>query len=251
MKLIFIRHGDPDYENDTLTDRGREEAKLLIPRVKQWKPKEIYLSPLGRAQLTARIALELPEVGELPYPVRPWLREFDAEIWRPDVKDKKKIAWDWLPADWMAEEAYFDRRKWLTTDIMKDSDTPEKYRAVCEGVDQILAAHGYVRKGGERDVPFYQVQQESTEELLFFCHLGVILVMLSHLIGASPMVLWHGLCIPPTGVTVVRTEERREGAASFRASTLGDTSHLYAGGLEPTVHGRFTEIFSDSDGRHD
>ena len=29
MRVLFIRHGDPDYANDTLTDRGRIEAKLL------------------------------------------------------------------------------------------------------------------------------------------------------------------------------------------------------------------------------
>ncbi len=27
MKLIFIRHGDPDYEHDTLTEKGIREAR--------------------------------------------------------------------------------------------------------------------------------------------------------------------------------------------------------------------------------
>ena len=26
MKIRFIRHGDPDYGNDTLTEKGRKEA---------------------------------------------------------------------------------------------------------------------------------------------------------------------------------------------------------------------------------
>ncbi|WP_308784029.1 hypothetical protein [uncultured Blautia sp.] len=29
MKIRFIRHGDPDYVNDTLTEKGRKEAELL------------------------------------------------------------------------------------------------------------------------------------------------------------------------------------------------------------------------------
>ena len=29
MKIRFIRHGDPDYGNDTLTEKGRKEAELL------------------------------------------------------------------------------------------------------------------------------------------------------------------------------------------------------------------------------
>ena len=37
MKIIFIRHGDPDYVNDTLTEKGMREAKLLAKRVADWK----------------------------------------------------------------------------------------------------------------------------------------------------------------------------------------------------------------------
>ena len=29
MKILIIRHGDPDYENDTLTEHGRLEAEYL------------------------------------------------------------------------------------------------------------------------------------------------------------------------------------------------------------------------------
>ena len=27
MKLLFVRHGDPDYEHDSLTERGRGAAQ--------------------------------------------------------------------------------------------------------------------------------------------------------------------------------------------------------------------------------
>ena len=29
MRLLLIRHGDPDYEHDCLTARGRQEAAAL------------------------------------------------------------------------------------------------------------------------------------------------------------------------------------------------------------------------------
>lgn len=51
MKIIFIRHGDPDYVNDTLTEKGMREAKLLAKRVADWKNiTQFYCSPLGRAK---------------------------------------------------------------------------------------------------------------------------------------------------------------------------------------------------------
>ena len=29
MKLIFIRHGDPDYDNDCVTEKGKKEVEYL------------------------------------------------------------------------------------------------------------------------------------------------------------------------------------------------------------------------------
>lgn len=33
MKLIIIRHGDPDYSIDSLTEKGWREAELLSERI--------------------------------------------------------------------------------------------------------------------------------------------------------------------------------------------------------------------------
>ena len=59
MKLIIVRHGDPDYEHDTLTEIGRAEAQCLAERLKQHPDiAAFYVSPLGRAQDTAAYTLE-------------------------------------------------------------------------------------------------------------------------------------------------------------------------------------------------
>ena len=43
MKLLIIRHGDPDYTNDTLTEQGRREAELLSLRMEKESIKNICL----------------------------------------------------------------------------------------------------------------------------------------------------------------------------------------------------------------
>ena len=49
MRIIFIRHGDPDYVNDSLTEKGVREAELLAKRVAKWENiTQFYCSPLGR-----------------------------------------------------------------------------------------------------------------------------------------------------------------------------------------------------------
>lgn len=50
MKLIIIRHGDPDYSIDSLTEKGWKEAELLSNRIKNMNVKEFYVSPLGSGE---------------------------------------------------------------------------------------------------------------------------------------------------------------------------------------------------------
>ena len=52
MRILIIRHGDPDYERDTLTEKGHREAALLAKRYKDEKIDYFYSSPLGRAKHT-------------------------------------------------------------------------------------------------------------------------------------------------------------------------------------------------------
>ena len=33
MRILIIRHGDPDYEHDSLTEKGLREANLLKKRL--------------------------------------------------------------------------------------------------------------------------------------------------------------------------------------------------------------------------
>ena len=53
MRILFIRHGEPNYEDDCLTATGRLQAQAAAKRLAGEKISEIYSSPKGRAQETA------------------------------------------------------------------------------------------------------------------------------------------------------------------------------------------------------
>ena len=53
MRLLFIRHGEPDYEKDYLTEKGFREAEYLAEYLADVKIDACYVSPLGRAKDTA------------------------------------------------------------------------------------------------------------------------------------------------------------------------------------------------------
>lgn len=243
MRLFIIRHGDPDYSVDSLTEKGWREAELLAERVAKLDVKAFYVSPLGRAKDTA--SLTLKKMGRTAVECD-WLREFPPQIYRPDVKGRKTIAWDWLPEDWTADERYFDRKQWCETEPMREGRVDEMYRYVTDSFDALLAEHGYVRRDG-----LYLAERPNRDIIVLFCHFGVECVLLSHLMGISPMPLWHNTCAAPSAVTVVYTEERRQGKAAFRINSFGDISHLYVAGEEPAFAARFCETFDNADERHD
>jgi len=233
MKVLIVRHADPDYSIDSLTPTGWAEAKLLADRLTKLDVKAFYVSPLGRARDTASVTLE--RMGRQAE-IKDWLREFPAVVQKPGRPDS--IAWDWLPQDWTAEDRFYDRKKWLEVPVFRDSDTPALYKKVCDGLDALLAEHGYVRDGN-----IYRVERRNEDTIILVCHFGLECVLLSHLLNVSPMPLWHGTCAAPSSVTTLTTEERREGIALFRMNAFGDTSHLYAGGAEPSFAARFCEYY--------
>ena len=242
MKLLIIRHGDPDYEKDSLTEKGWREAALLAERMSKETVTDFYVSPLGRARDTASLTLE--KMGRRALECD-WLREFPPRIRRPDLASGTVNAWDWLPQDWTEDPVFFDKDRWASNAVMREGHVGEMYEKVVRGLDRILAEHGYIRDGG-----YYRTEKGNRDVLAFFCHFGVECVLLSHLMNVSPMILWHHMCAAPSSVTTAYTEERREGKAIFRVSSFGDISHLYAGEEEPAFAARFCETFDSMD-RHD
>lgn len=256
MRLLFIRHGDPDYVHDTLTEKGHKEADCLSRRAADLDLGACYASPLGRAQATAGYSME--RLG-MTAETLPWLEEFPAQIDLnkaahlqcaypnarvEDGKYKPRIVWDVAPSYWAQHSECMDASAWRGCDICRSSDTLEVYDHVTEQFDRFLAAHGYIRDGR-----IYRVEKENKETVTFFCHFGITCVFLAHLWGLSPFLLWHSLALAPTSVTEVVTEERQQGIACFRGLKIGDVSHLVLGNEPVSTSARFCEVFSD-DERH-
>lgn len=241
MRLLFIRHGDPDYEHDCLTEKGIKEAKLLSKRMEKETMDHIYVSPMGRAQKTASFTLQL--TGKSAETLI-WLQEFTPRIHRPDLPDQLSIPWDFRAIDWMETDAFFDQDEWKKDPVLMEGNTAEAYDHIIHSFDTLLESHGYVYNG-----KWYEVKKESHDTLVFFCHFGIQCVILSHLLHLPVMALLHGCIAAPTAVTELYTQEPLEGIATFRMTRYGDLSHLEAAGEAPSDSGRFVECYHDT-GRH-
>ncbi len=241
MKLLIVRHGEPNYEIDGLTEKGAREAELLADRLCRESITKVYCSVLGRARLTAKPTLDRLGI-EAEY--CDWLREFEYARVTVPYREKKHMAWDILPSYINTLEKIYSPTAWLEEEFIKNSPVPEAYQAVVEAFDAMLEAHGY-----KRDGYVYRAINPNHDTIVLVCHFGLTGVLLSHLLNCSPYSVWQHVCTAPTAVTTLYTEEREDGIAHFRAGAIGDISHLYAAGEEPSFAARFCECYAD-DTRH-
>ena len=243
MRIVIVRHADPDYSIDSLTPKGWKEAEILSDRISRLDVKDFYVSSLGRAQDTARVTLD--KMGRDAQTLD-WLREFSPKMKQKNGIVGNTVIWDWIPELWTAEPDFYDKDKWKEVPCFAEIGVPSEYRRVTEGLDTLLEKYGYRRNGNYSDAV-----SPNRDTIVLFCHFGLECVLISHLVGVSPMILWHGFCAAPSSVTTIYTEERREGKAAFRVASFGDVSHLYAAGEKPSFSARFCETFDSDTEPHD
>ena len=166
-----------------------EGVELPAQRVSRWKIDSIYCSPLGRAQATAAYSLE--KLGRTAV-TKEFLREFKGHVYNP-YNGLDHISWDLMPDYWTQSETMYDKDNWTSDPIIKGSrdDIAAEWKMVQDGIDEIIAANGYTRKGR-----YYTFTEHSDNTVVIFCHFGVTMVMMSHILGIAPPVMLHGLFLP-------------------------------------------------------
>lgn len=240
MKIILIRHGDPDNANDTLTMQGFKEINALADMYRDFDFKDAYCSPLTRAQLTAKAFLEPHKKG---YITLEWLKEFTHYVRVPYCNNLVQN-WDFLPSYFTENKELYDNDKYLESEIMKSGNIKDFYKEVTDNFDELLSSYGY-----KREKNYYRVIKESRDTIIFFCHLGIMSVIMSHLMNIPYVVLIQTFACLPSGLTTLVSEEREEGIAQFRCLQYGDLSHLRKENIKPSFHGRFCETFNSKE-RH-
>lgn len=241
MRILILRHADPDYEHDSLTEQGKREAELLASRLVKEPIDAAYVSPLGRAKLTASYTLA---AKHMTAETCEWLREFRG---RSNHKDshgvtEHTICWDYMPAEWTADPAMMTAEWYKNAASCIGTNVEEEYHFVVDNLDRLLEEHGY-----KRDGMIYRAVRPNHDTIALFCHFGVEGILLSRLLNIPAPMIHMGMVGLPSSYTSVVTEEREDGIASFRMVTFGDVSHLTQAGLIPSFSARFAECFSDDD----
>jgi probable phosphoglycerate mutase len=218
MFIYLIRHGEPDYKTDTLTEIGLKQAELLSERFSAIKFDKIFSSPLGRAKQTAMPTCikQNKDFKELQ-----WLNENSAyNAMTIDIEGKR----DW----WFAVQ---------NSKIRKLEDAkrfiPEQTQAFCDsvasGFDELLSELGYKKCSNG-----YQITNNANtdDRIALFCHDGISRVILSYALAIPFHIFCASFCIPHTGVTVLNLETTTDRITAPRCMMFSDLSHLYSSQLK-------------------
>lgn len=217
MKILIIRHGEPDYAADSLTEHGIRQAHMLAERLKYADISAVYTSTMGRAKQTAKICM-----ADRGIQIREcdWLREFDVKICDKDI-DEAVPVWDIYPKNWTQIKEYYDKTQFYTPEDAAESGIKERFDAVCSGLDSILFQHGLERRG-----EIYHAVSDHNKTIALFCHFGATCVITAHLLGISPIVALQGFSAEPTAIATLCTDDRFGKDVNFRLHGFGDISHI-------------------------
>ena len=223
MYIYFVRHGIPDYATDTLLPEGIRQAESVARRLSYSGIDEIYSSPMGRAQETARPAAEL--LG-LPVTILPWAYELGEEsktTWPNGIPTRlSKVD----PLYYFSEEKrrYTVEDDFLYVEAFRNNGFEARYHEISEGLDAWLLQLGY-RRTSEG---FYLAEDPNHKHVALFCHCAMQRVMLSHLFNIPYHVLASTMEANYTGVTILYFSSEQKGEKTVpQMMTYGDVGHIH------------------------
>ncbi|AZN43094.1 histidine phosphatase family protein [Paenibacillus albus] len=219
MRILLIRHADPDYPNDTITAAGHLEAEALADYLQHAGVDRIYSSPINRAVHTMKYTAD--RLGIEPM-YEPWTRELN---WPTLDEEGNAIAgWD-IPGEKVrGERPYPDHGIWPERQPYKDY--AHLYETIKADSDEFLQRLGFEREDGR-----YRIVTPSEETIAVFCHMGFGLTWLSHLLELPFPLVWSSFWLPPSSITTILFEERSKSWAVPRCLGLGQVTHLDRKGL--------------------
>ncbi len=223
MLLYIIRHAEPIYNPDTLTEKGRMQAQALAKRLAVHGLTTVYSSPSGRAMETAKATCDMLGLG---LNIEEWTREVADRFSITMPSGEKEFVLNVTNTQFLKDGGASLGDDWHKAPIFNTIDAKTEYDKICAKSDEFLSRHGYVRDGG-----VYRITAANDDRVAVFCHGGLISLWLSHLLSVPPHLFMAGFGISHTGVTILDFANNDDGITAPYCLCLSDVSHIYKANL--------------------
>ncbi|MBR5645691.1 MAG: histidine phosphatase family protein [Treponema sp.] len=220
MRIVLIRHGDPDYEKDCLTEKGHKQAEIAAQRLLQEEIEEIYSSPLGRAKETAGYFSKASGIKEIQ------ILNFMQEIRFGQEGALYDNRWNpWLGVYSLVNEGYdLMSPDWREYPVFKDNFATEDADKIGLETDKWLANFGYIREG-----LYYRNKRPDDRQktIAIFCHGGASAAFLARVLNQQfPYMCGVLLNFPHTTITVLKFDDTPNRLTLPIIELMNDARHL-------------------------
>ena len=231
MLLYIVRHGDPIYETDSLTERGRLQAEAVGKRMFDAGIDRIFSSPMGRARETAEPACRL--LG-LEKTIEDWAHEIGDERLTPYPDGKLKSV-TFVQNTLYLENGNNDLPYARSGECpgFRESRMQEAVDFIEENGNAFLERLGYKAENG-----VYRILRPNEEKIALFCHAAFGRAWISRLLHIPLHIMWASFDYTHTGVTVIEFANNEDGFTAPKCLCYSDVSHLYAAGLDLVMDNR-------------
>lgn len=223
MLFYLIRHADPIYNPDSITDLGKRQAEAVGKRLALHGIDEIYSSPMNRAQQTAK---PLSEMINKPIQIEPWTFECWDEFAVTKEDGSRTFCMNLEGSKFLSNENYYKTDNWFDIDLLKTAQAKTGWNRIKKESDIFFAKQGYLRDGKT-----YKIISPNEKKIALFCHAGFGLILLSHLLNIPPHIFWSGFDISHSGITVLRFKNFESCVTAPKCLIHSDLSHIYAENL--------------------
>lgn len=225
MRIIFVRHGHPNYRQDCLTEIGHLQAQAAAERLRREKIDRICSSSCGRARETAE---HIAVYHDLPVVTYDFMREIG---WGSmDGTPLFQNGHPWLTIDDMiANGENLHDPDWAKTMRFCNNEVTLHTKRVAEGFDAWLASLGYVREGN-----YYRVIKKNTENVIMASHGGASCMALGHLFSLPFPLATAIFSANYTGITIIVMNGEEGDLILPRFEMMNDAKHIE--GIEATQY---------------
>lgn len=233
MVFYYIRHGDPIYNPDSLTELGKRQAEAAAKRLALLGVDKIYSSTSERAKLTAKPACKLVKKDAE-------LLDFAKEdyVWQElSALNDEGTAKTWLFRTGWVKKLFRSKvirelgDRWFDHPDFKQYNFEKGINRIYDEADKFFASLGYehIRYSGS-----YKVTKPNNQKIAFFAHQGFASAFFSCMLDIPyPMFCTH-FDTYHTGITVVEFNEQ-DGYATPVVKSYSSDGHLYREGLPTTI----------------
>lgn len=197
MRLILVRHAEPNYELDCLTELGHKQAKIAAQRLINEGIEEIYSSPMGRARQTAQAFSDASGIKKIE------ILDFMHEIRYGPENDLYNEEWSpWAASDKMISKGQeLCTENWREIPVFTGNTATIDVDNVMKNADSLLEKWGYKREG-----LYYRNIRSNDDQhtIALFSHGGSSTALLSRIFNIPFPYLCATLHIPHTGITILR-----------------------------------------------